>query len=498
MTYGTFKSINRIMDNKVRINHLTDYLYNKKINGLHYLDFLPDENLFCLVQPNQRTEHFSTSYLIELNNSSASPNTIRAIGNDIQRFLDYLMIFEIPLESVEDLSELLIGFIDYLSVIAVKRIKVRRSIEWSLLDFIPLNTTNEEISKIEPNEFGKKEVSSYGRISDSLMYRTVSNVLGYLSFLKQRTVKFSELKMITLPIKATTQKSTNSSTVKGKKKIIHYDIKYLFDKAGIKLKISNKRKVTPFKGTIPTVEEIQRILEYTNEVSVINKLLVHTLVGFGIRGGELSNIRIIDSNIAPNFLSMNYHDAMSKIKEIRLGDLYFNHSIEKWVCEIEDDDTSETHFKSRHKTGSREIPYAFAQEEFTAILYAAIRERILLMRANQTKEHGYLFISKKNKCKPMNNGTVYQIIKNLTRQLFKKTNLNLTWMYPHSFRHYFATYLLRIKKTSLDDVSRMLGHSDTETTRITYIHYLEDNKPESTSEHMKDTFNNKSQGEQFD
>ncbi|MEH6907418.1 hypothetical protein, partial [Neobacillus drentensis] len=128
MTYTTYKSINSIMDNKVRINRLTDYLYNKEINGQHYLDFLPDENIFCLVQPNQRTEHLSTAYLIELKNNTKSPNTIRAIGDDIKRFLDYLMIFEIPLVSVEDLLQLLIGFIDYLSIISIKRIKVRRSI----------------------------------------------------------------------------------------------------------------------------------------------------------------------------------------------------------------------------------------------------------------------------------------------------------------------------------------------------------------------------------
>ncbi|RBP88978.1 phage integrase family protein [Cytobacillus firmus] len=496
MTYATFKTINKIMDNKVRINHLSDYLYNKEINGLHYLDFIPDGNIFCLVQPNQRTDHLSTTYLIELKNNAKSPNTIRAIGDDIKRFLDYLMIFEIPLETVDDLLQLIIGFIDYLSVIAVKRIKVKRSIEWSLLDFIPLNTINGGMYKIEPNEFGKKDVSTYGRMSDNLMYRIVANVIGYLQFLKDRTDKYSELKLNTIPIKYIDQGNVNSSTVKKKKKVTIYDIDYLFEKAGIKLnKEVGKRSVKPFTGPIPTVEEMQSIITYTNNISAINKLLVYTLRGFGIRAAELSNIRIIDYHIPDKLLSMNYHDAMLQIKEVRLGDLYFNRSINKWVCELVENNSEDTHFKSRIKTGSRQIPYAFEQEELTAIIYEAIRERILLMRANQTKEHGYLFISKMNKCRPMNNGTVYKIIKNLTEQLFKKSSINLTWIHPHTFRHYFATYSLRIKKTSLDDVSRMLGHSDTETTRITYIHYLDNNKPESTSEHMKNTFNNTQSGD---
>lgn len=56
-------------------------------------------------------------------------------------------------------------------------------------------------------------------------------------------------------------------------------------------------------------------------------------------------------------------------------------------------------------------------------------------------------------------------VNKMIKRYAKKVNLE-TNIYPHAFRHYFATRLLRYKKIDIAIVSKLLGHFNLNTTQI--------------------------------
>ena len=462
---------------------MDEYLRKVDVDGLHYVYFISNLGIAYIVNPDYSTNNIATNMLIKENNYNKSPNTIKRIANDLTKFLDYLMLLNINLDEVTDLEEILIGFAVYLQVLGTSRIKVQRSIEWSLINYVPL--IDDSIQELSSNEYGKKYITKSNSYNSDHIIQHIQNSIKYLEYYnEEKTIPIN-----TIPRKSISKKTTFSSTTTNAYDSSVYDAIYILARSGL-THFSTNKLVKPTKQRIPNLSEMSTFINFSKEKNTpIHNLLILTLKCFGVRSGELSNIKFFDNLIPDNFLMLPFDKAISYLKETKtLSDIYYNNSINRWVCNVVTVDSED--YSKRNKSGSREIHYVFEQEEFSAALYLVIRERLLILRNHKFSTSDFLFLNPRNQMKPFKNYTCNNIINSISNRVSKSSGIDFNWIHPHTFRHYFATYLLRIKKFTIDDVSRMLGHSDTAITRGTYIHYIEEDDIETDNiiEDIKDVY----------
>lgn len=485
MVYSIFFQYTNIADTNKRLEEQARFFKKLQINGLHYVNFFQETNTISISKPDHSTHHEATSFLLEQKNESLSINTVRDMANDLKKFLDFLMLWEIDITD-GDLLITLVGFVDYLRIIEIHGDKSyplpRRAIEWSMLDYLPLHLEARNVGKIhklEINEYGHRKKAEWGQISDSLMIRIMSCIVKYIKYLERRTSKYSDIDLNVLPVKPIKGSSSLSSTINSALKIETEDLNGIFQKAGCTTRVK-KRRVKALTDRITTIDEVRLLLSYVPTKRRQNMFLFKVLTEFGLRESEAANLMIDPATIPNELFRMPYFDAVQYLKEHLRGDIEFMPAIDKWVCSVVRRNSRQTKFSSRNKTGDRDIPYFFSQDEFSIHLYDALRERHLLMRKGNIN-HPYLFVSNASRTQGnrITGQGVYSKLWNYTNHLKNIEKLDFTWVSPHTFRHYFATYMLRVKKKELDDVSRYLGHSNTDITRKIYIHYLpgNDDKP---------------------
>lgn len=101
-------------------------------------------------------------------------------------------------------------------------------------------------------------------------------------------------------------------------------------------------------------------------------------------------------------------------------------------------------------------------------LYFSDEVKYLLVQLKKEREikgrddHGWLFYSGRNKDKPINAGTLGMWCKRIGEMI------NVPTLHPHDFRHSGAT-LLKNAGMALEDVSTLLNHESTNTTKKFYI-----------------------------
>ncbi len=101
-------------------------------------------------------------------------------------------------------------------------------------------------------------------------------------------------------------------------------------------------------------------------------------------------------------------------------------------------------------------------------LYFSDEVKYLLVQLKKEREikgrddHGWLFYSGRNKDKPINAGTLGMWCKKIGEMI------NVPTLHPHDFRHSGAT-LLKNAGMALEDVSTLLNHESTNTTKKFYI-----------------------------
>lgn len=89
--------------------------------------------------------------------------------------------------------------------------------------------------------------------------------------------------------------------------------------------------------------------------------------------------------------------------------------------------------------------------------------QLKLQRQSKGKDdHGWLFYSGRNRDKPVNSGTLNAWCKRIGKMI------GVPSLHPHDFRHSGAT-LLKNAGMALEDVSILLNHEDTNTTKKFYI-----------------------------
>ena len=101
-------------------------------------------------------------------------------------------------------------------------------------------------------------------------------------------------------------------------------------------------------------------------------------------------------------------------------------------------------------------------------LYFSDEVKYLLIQLRKQREikskddHGWLFYSGRNKDKPVNTGTLNEWCKRIGSMIGAPS------LHPHDFRHSGAT-LLKNAGMALEDVSTLLNHESTATTKKFYI-----------------------------
>lgn len=94
-----------------------------------------------------------------------------------------------------------------------------------------------------------------------------------------------------------------------------------------------------------------------------------------------------------------------------------------------------------------------------AVIIPHKHHKALIEHINKNKHHKYLF---EHKGRPLSRQAVYQALKRI------ESICEAGSLYPHIFRHSFATHLLS-RKVNIRIIQELLGHSDLNTTQI-YTH----------------------------
>lgn len=472
MSYLQLHALCNIVNKEERQNAFARFYRNKKLNGLHYVNYYNDTQNISISCPNHSTHHEATSYLILMKNGSSSINTVINHSQYIKKFLDYLLIWDINILK-DDLLIVMVGFVEYLKCLRRTNPPQHKSIQWSTVTSIPLHdkALSSNVVAIGMTNDGFMEQGRWEDMSYESISQTLSGALEYLMFLKERTKAYSNLQLNLLPRKHISSNSMLSGTL-GRKKVEVVDTNSILKQTGLE----DKTVKASISLELKVFTETQCNL-FTQHISPSNhqdKLLFYMLEHFGLRRGEVVNILIDTSTLPDRLIFMNDSNLHEHLKKNLKGDLEYVEPLGKWVCSVVKRENIDS--RSQHKTGSRMIPLDFNDSTFLTLLGNALKQRELLVR-NCEYKHSYLFVSQKrgNKGGPITGFAVYKKFCRIVNKIYKKTDVDLTSFSPHSFRHYFATYQIRVRKRSLDDVSSWLGHTSVETTRQTYLHYIPDN-----------------------
>ncbi|WP_160670505.1 site-specific integrase [Clostridium sp. C8-1-8] len=472
MSYKDLLKISNIIDHKVRLITFAKHYKSIKLDGLYYVNFITSSNTLSISHPDHRTHHEATAYLL-FKKSYNSINTAKNQAHHLKKFLDYLLIWDLDILQ-DDLLVILLGFIDYLRNIEANNSSYTKSIRWATVTEVPLHQqayTYGQISKIAFSKDGFMDQKTWNELSYESILQAVSASIQFINFLKERTTYYKDLCITSLPVKARYKESMLSGTL-GKNLITIIDIKSMLDSVGLK-PIKDKKSLI-LEQKVFTVNQADTFINFIPQQHHQNRLLFHILKFFGLRAAEAANLMIDTSSLPTNLLFMEHFKAREFIKNNLKGDIEYSNHINKWVCYVVERDNQD--YRSQHKSGSREVPFLFSEELFLDLLLNALKEREVLIRYTK-KKHSFLFVSRQNQNKgnPITGQTIRKRYTHYADKLHKEYNIDLKNFSPHSFRHFFATYLIRVRKEDLSDVSRWLGHSSIEITRKVYSHYIPTN-----------------------
>ncbi|MBW9147210.1 tyrosine-type recombinase/integrase [Clostridium sp. CM028] len=190
--------------------------------------------------------------------------------------------------------------------------------------------------------------------------------------------------------------------------------RFLYDKKYLKIDVTANFKLIQVqsKDTAPSAPSTNEINRFKREIYKKNNLrdiaIIEMFLNTGIRASELINLDIQDISI-------------SKRKGV-------------------------VHVRQGKRKKFRDIPL---NQDVRESLNAYIKE-----------------VNPQNKLWIGQRGVLTQDgINKMIKRYAKKVNLE-TKIYPHAFRHYFATRLLRHKKIDIAIVSKLLGHFNLNTTQI--------------------------------
>lgn len=471
MSYLQLVEGTNIVDNNKRYEKLSTIYSEKVVTGLHYVFFSIQENTLAVCLPNHQTNHYATSFLLLKKYKGDSINTVRSEANDLKKFLDFLLVWDIDITD-GDLLVILSGFVDYLCLLSNKN-RISNYIEWALTKKLPLSdiaNSKGKLSKLTNNEFSYSQEKDLYEYTPKTIKKTLQTVVKYIHFLKKRTIKYQQINLNELPIKIKNYSGLISGTA-GQIKIVDYDVSAILRNS---IKMTNKRNIESIHPS--SVINKEQFDYFISNMTSYQDKFIFLIMGFmGLRVGEVSNIKLDLSSLPPNFINMDYHQAIDIIKSNFKSDFelfnYNNSSV--WLCHVVDRGREDFRALHKKKGENRTIPWLFGEDTFVELLYFSLIERELLMQ-NIEFDHGFLFVSRDRKAlgNQITGQTILKRFRLLSKNLLMDKSIDITKYSPHTFRHFFASYFLKELQVPLDDVSRWLGHATTAVTKDTYLHWI--------------------------
>lgn len=461
MGYQGLLDYANLLSKNARIAAYKSYYRSTQISGLHYSYFNASSNTIAVCNRRHETHELATAFILLQKANGLAINTLRFEANALKTFLDFLMLWELDLRD-GDLLVILQAYTDYLRVIR-RNWRPRSVLEWSLYSQVQLK------DEVTLPVAAKSGWDSGSNAVERQLYVSVK----YLQFLQSRTVQYASLSLQQLPIRQKRIWGLISGTA-GSRTVVAVDLRAITGERGVP-SLRNRIYNLP-SDAVFSIDQADLFL--LSASSFQDKLLFTCLRGLGLREAEAVGIRIDSQTIPPLFFRMEYFEAKQWLRNQLRGDLQYVHlhSKGRWICSVID--RGNPHYRASHKRAGerREVPWIFSADELEDLLINALRERMVLIH-HQSKDHGFLFVSRDHRRRggSLTGHSVYKKYKTISRRARENNPESVLHRYsPHTFRHFYATYLLKVLKISIDDVSRWLGHSSTETTATFYAHWMQD------------------------
>ncbi|WP_318566515.1 site-specific integrase [Peribacillus simplex] len=470
--YDHLRHIDNTLDSTDRLRDFIQIYSSVNIKGLHYVHFDGKENVIQIYTPSHKLHYYSTCFLLKQKYTDTPINTVLRQGHQLRRFMDFLEFWNIDLLEVDTFT-VVVSFVSYLRLLKSERAIPNRAIQWSLLNQVPLHEKAKHFGKVSSINLNFEGIMIQERFED-FSHNTISGFVEtackYLGFLKKETHEFESIDLTSIPVKQRAFTTTTTGTTGRKTYVIVTNVHAILSEAGFKIPNTSAGHIQPLSEEVMTEEVINNFMSLIPSGDIQTRLLFYILKSFGLRRSEARNLLFVSENVPKDFYLWDFNKAQEWLKSEMHGDLSYDNTLKAWVCDVVKREV--TNFQSQNKTVRRRlIPNFFSQQELTNLLLEHIKERQLVMEETR-KEHDYLFYSTSNNSKgeAITGGTIYSKYRSvISGSGNEDIYLNFS---PHSFRHFFATHLIRIKRKLIYDVSRWLGHRDEKTTRKIYLHYL--------------------------
>jgi integrase len=470
--YDHLRHIDNTLDSTDRLRAFIQIYSSANIKGLHYVHFDGKENIIQIYTPSHKLHYYSTCFLLKQKYTDTPINTVSRQAHQLRRFLDFLEFWNIDLLEVDTFT-VVVSFVSYLRLLKSVRATPNRAIQWSLLKQVPLHERAKNFGKVSTIRLNFEGIMVQDRFEDfshNTICGFVETACKYLGFLKKETHEFAEIDLTSIPVKQRAFTTTITGTTGRKTKVIVTDVHAILSEASFSIPNASADLAQPLSEEVMTEEDVNNFMSLIPSGDTQTRLLFYILKSFGLRRSEASNLRFVSKNSPKDFYLWDINRAQEWLKNEMNCDLSYDNTLKSWVCYVVK--REDVNFQSQNKTvRPRLIPNYFSQQELTNLLLEHIKERQLIME-EVGQEHDYLFYSTSNNSKgeAITGGTIYSKYRCVISGS-EKENFYLNFS-PHSFRHFLATHLIRIKRKPIYDVSRWLGHRDEKTTRTIYLHYL--------------------------
>ncbi|WP_458352348.1 tyrosine-type recombinase/integrase [Peribacillus frigoritolerans] len=472
--YDHLRHIDNTLDSTDRLRDFIQIYSSANIKGLHYVHFDGKENVIQIYTPSHKLHYYSTCFLLKQKYTDTPINTVLRQGHQLRRFMDFLEFWNIDLLEVDTFT-VVVSFVSYLRLLKSERATPNRAIQWSLLNQVPLHERAKNFGKVSTIRLNFEGIMVQDRFEDfshNTICGFVETACKYLGFLKKETHDFADIDLSSIPVKQRAFTTTLTGTTGRKTKVIVTDVHAILREASFSNPNASGNLIQPLSEEVMTEEDVKKFISLIPSGDIQTILLFYILMSFGLRRAEARNLMFVSNNVPNDLYLWDINKAQDWLKTELHGDISYDNTIKAWVCDVVKREV--TNFQSQNKTVRRRlIPNLFSQHDLTNVLLEHIKERQLVMK-EAAQEHDYLFYSTSNNSKgeAITGGTIYSKYRSVISGS-EKENFYLNFS-PHSFRHFFATHLIRIKHKPIYDVSRWLGHKDEKTTRTIYLHYLPD------------------------
>ncbi len=442
---------------RINYNELT-------IDGLHYVREVPNkegERGGYLLIDNKNKPVISVYKYLRYRQKKYGDaiNSLKRTTYDLAYFFDFMLVNNITVELID--YEYLYEFVDnYLRKID-PNFKVMDVIDRTMMKRLPMLSMYNEDGKRKVKELDYNKIG--GLTSDSIN-RILNKVKMYLIYLNKR--ENIEIDIDNIFVQKIINVDTNQHLLGHiyKNKKIIYSVNGILKAVGVPIRQSSK--INPIEpGRVFEEHELEKIFgELQKDSNIMYYLFFYLLLKTGMRISEARAIKIWQ--VPKISLELNFDKLESDINLINRDEC-------KWeVCiKINPNNPKDLQIKGNKP---RRIPFLDLDKTFESLFKQALIYRNFIMKKKK-KKHEYLFVNR-NGDRFLNPRTEQKFSETL-RKAGLSERLGGEQLVVHSFRHTYASNWVKNLSINNFDVelnylSKILGHSNSDITRKTYIHFL--------------------------